>query len=140
MMSTHVRHLRGLTIATAATMTAALALVFFYAPLDANQGFIQKIFYLHVPLAIVSLVGFCLGGVFGIAYLRTEDRIWDMRSYCAIHMSLIFSVGGHHHRLDLGQGLLGSLVGMVRADAGLLPDRDPAVLHLSAAALLDRGS
>jgi heme exporter protein C len=93
-MSTHVRHLRGLTIATAATMTAALALVFFYAPLDANQGFVQKIFYLHVPLAIVSLVGYCLGGVFGIAYLRTGNRDWDMRSYCAIHMSLIFSVGG----------------------------------------------
>src|ERR1700744_5260579 len=94
MMSTHVRHLRGLTIATAATMTAALALVFFYAPLDANQGFIQKIFYLHVPLAIVSLVGFCLGGVFGIMYLRTEKRIWDMRPFCCIPMSLIFSVGG----------------------------------------------
>jgi heme exporter protein C len=93
-MSTHVRHLRGLTIATAVTMTAALALVFFYAPLDANQGFVQKIFYLHVPLAIVSLVGYCLGGVFGIAYLRTGKRDWDMRSYCAIHMSLIFSVGG----------------------------------------------
>ena len=27
-------------------------------------------------------------------YLRTGERIWDMRSYCAIHMSLIFSVGG----------------------------------------------
>jgi heme exporter protein C len=93
-MSTHVRHLRGLTIATAVTMTAALALVFFYAPLDANQGFVQKIFYLHVPLAIVSLVGYCLGGVFGIAYLRTGKRVWDMRSYCAIHLSLIFSVGG----------------------------------------------
>jgi heme exporter protein C len=93
-MSIHVRHLRGLTIATAATMTAALALVFFYAPLDAEQGFVQKIFYLHVPLAIVSLVGYCLGGVFGIAYLRTGKRVWDMRSYCAIHMSLIFSVGG----------------------------------------------
>ncbi len=93
-MSTHVRHLRGLTIATAVMMTAAMALVFFYAPLDAEQGFVQKIFYLHVPLAIVSLVGYCLGGVFAIGYLRTGDRVWDMRSYCAIHMSLIFSVGG----------------------------------------------
>jgi heme exporter protein C len=93
-MSIHVRHLRGLTIATAVTMTASLALIFFYAPLDAEQGFVQKIFYLHVPLAIISLVGYCLGGVFGIAYLRTGKRIWDMRSYCAIHMSLIFSVGG----------------------------------------------
>jgi heme exporter protein C len=93
-MSTHVRHLRGLTIATAVTVTVALILVFFYAPLDAEQGFVQKIFYIHVPLAIVSLVGYCLGGVFGLAYLRTGKRVWDMRSYCAIHMSLIFSVGG----------------------------------------------
>jgi heme exporter protein C len=93
-MSTHVRHLRGLTIATAVTVTASLILVFFYAPLDAEQGFVQKIFYIHVPLAIVSLVGYCLGGVFGLMYLRTGERVWDMRSYCAIHMSLIFSVGG----------------------------------------------
>ena len=93
-MSTHVRHLRGLTIATAVAMTATLALVFFYAPLDADQGFVQKIFYLHVPLAIVSLVGYCLGGVFAIGYLRTGNRVWDMRSYCAIHMALIFSVAG----------------------------------------------
>jgi heme exporter protein C len=93
-MSTHVRHLRGLTIATAVTVTAALILVFFYAPLDAEQGFVQKIFYIHVPLAIVSLVGYCLGGVFGLMYLRTGKRVWDMRSYCAIHMSLIFSIGG----------------------------------------------
>src|ERR1700722_14691880 len=55
-MSTHVRHLRGLTIATAVMVTAALILVFFYAPLDANQGFVQKIFYIHVPLAIISAV------------------------------------------------------------------------------------
>ncbi len=53
-MTSHVRHLRGLTIATAVTVTAALVLVFFYAPLDAEQGFVQKIFYIHVPLAIVS--------------------------------------------------------------------------------------
>jgi heme exporter protein C len=68
--------------------------VFFYAPLDADQGFIQKIFYIHVPLAIVSLCGFVIGGLFGIAHLRTRDRSWDMRSYVAIHMSLIFGVAG----------------------------------------------
>jgi heme exporter protein C len=88
------RGLRGLSIATIATITVALALVFFYAPLDADQGFIQKIFYIHVPLAIVSLCGFIAGGLFAIGHLRTEDRKWDMRSYVAIHMSLIFSVGG----------------------------------------------
>ncbi|HWD63992.1 MAG TPA: cytochrome c biogenesis protein [Solirubrobacteraceae bacterium] len=93
-MNPHTRHLRGLTIATAVTITAALALVFFYAPLDVNQGFVQKIFYVHVPLAIVSLCGYVLGGIFAIGYLRTGRRVWDMRSYCAIHMALIFSIGG----------------------------------------------
>ena len=88
------RGLYGLSIATVATITLALALVFFYAPLDANQGFIQKIFYIHVPLAIVSLCGFIAGGLFAIGHLRTGDRRWDMRSYVAIHMSLIFAVGG----------------------------------------------
>ena len=87
------RGLRGLALATVATITIAFALVFFYAPLDADQGFIQKIFYIHVPLAIVSLCGFILGGIFAVGHLRTEDRKWDLRSYVAIHMALIFSVG-----------------------------------------------
>ena len=121
-------------------MTAALVLVFFYAPLDATQGFVQKIFYIHVPLAIVSLCGFVFGGLLAIGYLRTGDRKWDMRSYVAIHMALIFGDRRADHRLDLGQGLVGPLVGVERADAGLLPDRAAAVRHLPAAALLDRGS
>jgi heme exporter protein C len=84
--------LRGLALATAATIAVALALVFFYAPLDADQGFVQKIFYIHVPLAIVSLCGFVFGAILAIGHLRTGDRKWDMRSYVAIHMGLIFGI------------------------------------------------
>jgi heme exporter protein C len=84
--------LRALSISTVLAMTAALALVFFYAPLEAEQGFLQKIFYIHVPLAIVSLCGFVLGGLLAIQHLRTRDSRWDMRSYVAIHMSLIFGL------------------------------------------------
>jgi heme exporter protein C len=90
---THGRGLRGLSLATVAFITLALALVFFYAPLDADQGFVQKIFYIHVPLAIVSLCGFVAGALMAIGHLRTGDRRWDMRAYVAIHMALIFSVG-----------------------------------------------
>jgi heme exporter protein C len=84
--------LRALSISTVGVMALALALVFFYAPLEAEQGFLQKIFYVHVPLAIVSLCGFVVGGLFAIQHLRTRDSRWDMRSYVAIHMSLIFAV------------------------------------------------
>jgi len=93
-VSIYGRGLRGLAIVTVVTISTALVLVFFYAPLDADQGFIQKIFYIHVPLAIVSLCGFVLGGLFGAGHLRTGERKWDMRSYVAIHMALIFGVGG----------------------------------------------
>jgi heme exporter protein C len=86
--------LKPLSIATVAMLALSLSLVFFYAPLDGDQGFIQKIFYLHVPLAIVALVGFILGGVFAIAHLRTDDRKWDAYSYVAIHISVIMAVGG----------------------------------------------
>jgi heme exporter protein C len=86
------RGLRGLSLATVATITLALALVFFYAPLDADQGFVQKIFYLHVPLAIVSLCGFIFGAGLAVGHLRTGERRWDIRSYVAIHMALIFGV------------------------------------------------
>jgi heme exporter protein C len=74
-------------------LSGAFALVFFYAPLDVDQGFVQKIFYVHVPMAIVALIGFVAGGAFAIMHLRTRSRTWDMRSYVTIHMSVILAVG-----------------------------------------------
>jgi heme exporter protein C len=85
--------LRVLSLSTLAAFCVALSLVFFYAPIEAEEGFLQKIFYLHVPLAIVALSGFVIGGLMAIAHLRTRDARWDLRSYVAIHMSLIFGVG-----------------------------------------------
>ncbi len=83
----------GLAIATAIILTASIALAFFYAPIEADQGFSQKIFYIHVPLAIVTLVGFVFGGIFAVQYLRSGDSRHDLRSYTAIHQALIFGIG-----------------------------------------------
>lgn len=85
--------LRTLSIATVAAIALAFSLVFFYAPLDADQGFVQKVFYLHVPLAITALLGFIAGGVFAVLHLRSGDRRWDAWSYVSIHLSVIFGVG-----------------------------------------------
>jgi heme exporter protein C len=85
--------LRTLSIATVAALAVSLSLVAFYAPLDADQGFVQKIFYLHVPLAIVALCGFVAGGVFAVMHLRSGNRRWDAYSYVCIHLSVIYGVG-----------------------------------------------
>jgi heme exporter protein C len=82
-----------LAMATVVAITTATALIFFYAPLDADQGFVQKIFYVHVPMAIVALGGFVAGGIMAIKHLRSGDRSWDLRSYVAIHLSIILGVG-----------------------------------------------
>jgi heme exporter protein C len=93
---THAKFSRGLvplSILSVVLVVGGFALVFFYAPNEADQGFVQKIFYLHVPLAIVALCGFVAGGVYGIRFLRSGDRMDDLRSYVAIHISLILAVG-----------------------------------------------
>src|SRR3954465_6565088 len=87
------RGLKILSISTVVLVLGAFAMVFFYAPNDADQGFVQKIFYLHVPLAIVALGGFVAGGVYGARFLRSGDSAHDLRSYVAIHVSLILAVG-----------------------------------------------
>ncbi len=81
--------LRTLAIATVAVLVAGYALAFFWAPLD-QEGFIQKIFYLHVPLAIMALLGFVIAAIHAIRHLRTNDPVHDARSYVSIHMSVIF--------------------------------------------------
>src|SRR4051794_11639496 len=86
------RGLKTLSLVTVAVLVGGFALVFFYAPNDADQGFVQKIFYIHVPLAIVALCGFVAAGVMAIQHLRTRDDAWDARSYVAIHMGVIFGV------------------------------------------------
>ena len=84
--------LRTLAMLTTLLIGAGFALVFFYAPNEADQGFIQKIFYLHVPLAIIALGGFIVGGIHAIRHLRTGDPVHDARSYVSIHASVIFGV------------------------------------------------
>ena len=84
--------LRPLSLITAASVALTLVAALFWAPNDAYLGFLQKIFYVHVPLAILTLCGFVAAGLMAIAHLRTRDPRWDMRSYVAIHISLIFGV------------------------------------------------
>ncbi|HEU5363329.1 MAG TPA: cytochrome c biogenesis protein [Gaiellaceae bacterium] len=75
---------------TTAVLGAAVALIFFYAPIDADQGFSQRIFYFHVPIALTSYVCFGWGAWKALRYLRTRDERADVESYVAIHQGVVF--------------------------------------------------
>jgi heme exporter protein C len=75
---------------TTALMGAAIGLIFFFAPTDADQGFSQRIFYFHVPIALTSYACFGWGAWKALRYLRTRDERADLESYVAIHQGVIF--------------------------------------------------
>jgi heme exporter protein C len=83
---------RILPALTVAVLVVGFSLVFFWTPNDADQGFIQKIFYLHVPLASMALIGFVVAAVQAILHLRSGLAKWDVRAYVSIHISVIFGV------------------------------------------------
>ena len=83
---------RILPVLAVVFLTVGFGLVFFWTPNDADQGFIQKIFYLHVPIATCALIGFIVAAVQAILHLRSGDPKWDVRAYVSIHISVIFGV------------------------------------------------
>jgi heme exporter protein C len=71
-------------------VTAAIALIFFYAPTDADQGFSQRIFYFHVPIALTAYVCFGWGAWKALRVLWKRDEHADLQSYVAIHQGVVF--------------------------------------------------
>ena len=71
---------------------AAIALVFFYAPEDADQGLSQKIFYFHVPIALTAYACFGWGAWKALRHLWKREPGADLESYVAIHQGVIFGV------------------------------------------------
>src|SRR3954468_22379442 len=74
----------------AGLLTAALGLIFFYVPTDANQGFSQRIFYVHVPIALTAYACFGWGAWKAFLHLWKRPPEADLESYVAIHQGVIF--------------------------------------------------
>jgi heme exporter protein C len=86
------RNRGGITLALAAlvVLTAGLALALLWAPEDADQGPSQRIFYLHVPIALTAYASFGWGAWKALRLLWTGESRHDLESYTAVHMGTIF--------------------------------------------------
>jgi len=76
-------------VAAGVLISAATALTFFYAPVDAS-GLNQKIFYFHVPIALTAYACFGWGAWKALRHLWKGDAGADLESYVAIHQGVIF--------------------------------------------------
>jgi heme exporter protein C len=79
-----------LTFVVLAAMVAAIYGALLGAPKERAMGNVQRIFYFHVPSAMMAFLGFavvCLGGV---QYLRTRDPRWDALGHAAAELGVLF--------------------------------------------------
>ncbi len=72
-------------------MLLALYGAFVYAQTERVMGDIQRIFYVHLPLAWVGFVAFGHAAWGGIRYLATGRREWDVVSASAAEIGVLFA-------------------------------------------------
>ena len=65
-------------------------LAFFVAPETDVEGVRQKIFYIHVPIALTAYFCFGLGALKALLLLWRGGERYDLESYVAIHQGTIF--------------------------------------------------
>jgi heme exporter protein C len=71
-------------------LLAAAGYIVLTAPLDATQGVIQKILYVHVPCAFSAYLGFLVTGVGGALYLWKNDERFDRLALSGAQVGVVF--------------------------------------------------
>ncbi|MCX7622213.1 MAG: heme ABC transporter permease CcmC [Thermomicrobium sp.] len=69
----------------------SVAMIFVYAPADATQGDVQRLFYLHLPAAWLAYLSFFIIFVSSIAYLLRGRPLWDRLARSAAELGFIFT-------------------------------------------------
>lgn len=79
-------------LAAVATALVLFALyeIFFVAPVEAQMGIVQKIFYFHVSSAYAMYVGFGLSALGSIVYLAKRDERWDALGIAGAEVGMLF--------------------------------------------------
>ena len=83
--------LKILAILTFVSMVFALYMIFIFAPRETTQGDAQRIFYLHLPLAIGVYAAAFLLGFGSIRYLMSRDSKWDRFSQASAELAVAFT-------------------------------------------------
>ena len=65
-------------------------MIFVWVPTEINQGSIQRILYLHVPLAWGSMAAICIVAFSSVMYLYKKSEKWDRIALSAAEAGAIF--------------------------------------------------
>jgi heme exporter protein C len=74
-----------------AAIPAALAMAFLYAPSERTMQAVQRIFYFHVPAAMMGFLGFAAVLLFSILYLARRRRLYDALAHAGAEVGWLFT-------------------------------------------------
>jgi heme exporter protein C len=80
----------GLVVLGATLMLVDVYLIFVVAPTDSVLGNVQRVFYFHVPMAIMSFLAFFVVFVASILYLARRNQRWDRLAHAAAEVGVVF--------------------------------------------------
>lgn len=66
-------------------------LLYIYAPIERSMGLVQKIFYLHLPVAWWGMASFLVVCVAGIGYLKSRKPFWDALAGAAAELGVVLT-------------------------------------------------
>ena len=90
-LATLRRNLRSyLVLVTGIMMLVNLYMIFMVAPTDAILGHVQRVFYFHVPMAILSFVAFLVVFLASVIYVFRRDSRWDNLAYASAEVGVVF--------------------------------------------------
>jgi heme exporter protein C len=88
---------KSVSVAAALALTGAMLavftswMIFVWTPIEATQGVIQRINYVHVPAAWLAELAFVLAALFGAAYLWLRDERADAAAVVSAEAGMYFA-------------------------------------------------
>jgi heme exporter protein C len=82
---------RVLGVASIVSIAGALYFALIYAPTEATMGILQRVFYFHLPQAILSYIAAICMGIGCVMYLATRDLKWDRFAFSNAELGVLFT-------------------------------------------------
>jgi heme exporter protein C len=82
------RVLQALTLVSFVLLVTTFGLALFYAPTEAIQGNVQRMFYMHVGAFSAAFLAFFVTVLSGVFYLITRNLRWDKLALAGVQVGL----------------------------------------------------
>ncbi len=80
----------ALAAITGVMMLVDLYLIFMVAPTDSVLGHVQRVFYFHVPIAIMSFLAFFVVFIGSLMFLIKRTPKWDAIAHASAEVGVVF--------------------------------------------------